>query len=203
MNIKRNASFHHPTPEPVTASIVPTYLSATEKKPNGDVFFISGIPEPIYKNLLARLKKLADKVMGPHEKHYGLCRFIKREIRHTPLRNREYVYSRLINFDDWEYFSGNDTYPVPHPDYMPNETSRSECMQMAKAIFTYHMDGMYEGEYGRMRLHLAQYLVDKLETFVPITIDLTPSYIHPADMSHYIKRDGNSDGDGNVGGDGA
>lgn len=55
---------------------------------------------------------------------------------------------------DWQYYSGNREYPIQSD----NGYSTGRCFMQAATFNT-----MYEGEYGRRRIELANLIADELE----------------------------------------
>jgi hypothetical protein len=96
-------------------------------------------------DLIDELKRLAEGgVPKAGDECLGIC-FILRNDRALPKQFKESVYS-------WEHYSGNSTFPVPHPDFPDNP---------GKGFL--NTDDLWIGEYGRLRRDLCRHFLKYLE----------------------------------------
>jgi hypothetical protein len=89
----------------------------------------------------------------PKPDRIGLCYVVHRELKEFGGIQQRAVGSYLRGCaKDWSLFSGNDEYPVPHPD-----------TDNPGAAFMTQTDQFYINQYGDNRRCLARYWADKLQ----------------------------------------
>ena len=95
------------------------------------------------------IKKLKPIIRGVREDMFGLCMHI---VVGLPSNDKTIVYSVIEPiFRKWPHFSGSILYPIP-----------DVCSGDPSDAFNNTFD-MYTGEYGKLRLELAQFMIDNLE----------------------------------------
>lgn len=93
----------------------------------------------------------------------GICWNVTRVIRCDGMTPTMYETSdRILSYfwEDWEYFSGNNDYPVPM-----NREHRLEYQAELTYDFTENMWDA-ETEYGKLRLELLDHLIEKMQNYL-------------------------------------
>jgi hypothetical protein len=101
------------------------------------------------KNILKSLLEIKSNVEANRFPTYGLCGTFK-EMYGESLGRCMNLYG--ISFKDWHYYSGDTKFPVPYP-------SMSHYADEA-----YYAKDKYKGEYGKLRMHLLDWLIDQFQS---------------------------------------
>jgi hypothetical protein len=116
---------------------------------------------------LVQIMIILEQIMGGlrHETNLGLCGTVSRLLDTKGYLGGghawECIYRGLMA--DWPKSTGSTTYPVPNPDYLNGETLKACMNNEAKAIY-HQTDDVWIGRYGELRLELAQYMFDTIDT---------------------------------------
>lgn len=103
------------------------------------------------RTLLDALKNIIDN--PPNKTSVsGICGRVSAYVGYNNDVHRAKVVALLSNYwGDWEHYSGNENYPVDHPD--------------ENAGYAYNMLDLWDltTEYGQRRMNLVKYIIERLE----------------------------------------
>ena len=88
----------------------------------------------------------------------GICHHIKGTFKHVTGMELDVWFE--ANLQDWEYYSGNNIYPIAAPEDSEFYDDADNLEDNANVI--YENASLYEGEYGRRRYEL----LDMIEAWV-------------------------------------
>ncbi len=96
---------------------------------------------------------------GPEYLDYGICSNLRHLLEGAPARPN-YFYTDMA---EWPEGTGSKNYPVPHP--MEPYSYGFDPVDMAEAAYDLNRSrkSQWEGEYGRMRYRLLDYLIEREE----------------------------------------
>ena len=84
---------------------------------------------------------------------HGICYWF------TRLYNKNHIFAYMkkynVSFSDWEYYSGQELYPVPDPE------------GVLTGYEAYHNLPKYTGAYGIKRIELLHWLIEQFESKLP------------------------------------
>lgn len=98
-------------------------------------------------------------------KMYGVCSNIKIFLKYVHGVRIETHVTKILRYfwQDWEYFSGKDAYPVP-----PNRTVHKSIAEIRSRESYYKFCDLYDEntEYGQLRWELVDHLIYKMELYL-------------------------------------
>ena len=87
--------------------------------------------------------------------HAGICFNAETLVRHDSQKFaiRQFMHD---NWEDWDYYTGSKTYPIPDPDYLGD-------IDRARYMYNASTGGQFSWlPYGDLRIDLCKHLLSKL-----------------------------------------